>query len=197
MRYIFEILEAHWLTQCGFCSCYLKNHLKLPQPSVQSMSLASVTSHYIMGYALNWGSYCRHLLTCTPYDVPIFTLSGARYFFHEPKAAFWLKTQSLVLLKVYKSEVCQKENYVSGKIKFCSLNVDKTIHWPSQNCCSIPPWLWYLQSLLNIVESCGIQLTVFVYLVIFCNPKSKRRVRHNKKNIRNTSINVQFWSFHR
>ena len=34
MQYIFGILEAHWITQCGFCWCYLKNYSKLPQPSV-------------------------------------------------------------------------------------------------------------------------------------------------------------------
>ena len=39
MQYMFGILEAHWITQCWFCWCYLKTYLKLPQPSVQSIDL--------------------------------------------------------------------------------------------------------------------------------------------------------------
>ena len=44
MQYIFGILEAHWLTQCGFCWCYLKSYSKLPQPSVKSYKYSRESS---------------------------------------------------------------------------------------------------------------------------------------------------------
>ena len=49
-----------------------------------SVSLVTVTSHHIMGSALNWGFYCRHLLPNSRRHRMMYqflTLSGARYFF--------------------------------------------------------------------------------------------------------------------
>ena len=52
--------------------------------SFSSVSLVTVTSHHIMGSALNWGFYCQHLLPNSRTHHMMYqflTLSGARYFF--------------------------------------------------------------------------------------------------------------------
>ena len=52
--------------------------------SFSSVSLVTVTSHHIMGSALNWGFYCRHLLPNSRTHRMMYqflNLSGARYFF--------------------------------------------------------------------------------------------------------------------